>query len=490
MSIPSLSLPSRRLSAALTFAAAMLLCGCAGRSPWQAAQVASGFASHHICTDVFVTGLDAERARAERVRVQRGMGLVDWAMRVQVDAMQGTVRSTIAGGFPSLAVHRAGQGCRLVEEGAAMPELPARPSAPDMASGMPGSPPMPSAAPATVAAGAAAEATSSNAALQAALARAFDEPAAPPFHHTLATVVMRDGALLAERYASGVGPRTPILGFSASKSITHALIGILVRQGRLSLSQPVPIDAWAAPGDPRGAITVEQLLRQTSGLDMRQDNSGFDPNALMLYVERDKAAFVAGRTLFAPPGTAWNYTDGHYLLLSRLLRDAVGGTEAEVRAFAQRELFGPLGMAHTTMEFDTTGTPMGASFFLASARDWARLGQLYLDDGVVDGRRLLPEGWTASARTPTLDTGYGAGWWTNALGGRLVPHWGVPWGLPHAPGDAYFARGHMGQFVVVVPSRRLVIVRLAISAVKGDDIEAADRLVGEVLSALAAPPAR
>jgi len=147
-------------------------------------------------------------------------------------------------------------------------------------------------------------------------------------------------------------------------------------------------------------------------------------------------------------------------------------------------------MAHTTMEFDTTGTPMGASFFLASARDWARLGQLYLDDGVVDGRRLLPEGWTASARTPTLDTGYGAGWWTNALGGRLVPHWGVPWGLPHAPGDAYFARGHMGQFVVVVPSRRLVIVRLAISAVKGDDIEAADRLVGEVLSALGAPPAR
>jgi hypothetical protein len=330
---------------------------------------------------------------------------------------------------------------------------------------------------------------SPDAALQAALARAFEEPAAPPMHHTLATVVLRDGKLIAERYAPGVGPQTPVLGFSASKSITHALIGILVRQGRLSLSQAAPVAAWAGPGDPRGAITVEQLLRQTTGLDMRQDNSGFDPNALMLYVERDKAAFVAGRPLFAAPGTAWNYTDGHYVLLSRLLRDAVGGTEAAVRAYAERELFGPLGMRHTTMEFDTTGTPMGASFFLASARDWARLGQFYLDDGMVDGRRLLPEGWTASARTPTLDTGYGAGWWTNALGGRLVPHWGVPWGLPHAPADTFFARGYMGQFVVVVPSRRLVIVRLAISAVKGDDIEAADRLVGEVLSALGDAPA-
>jgi CubicO group peptidase (beta-lactamase class C family) len=165
-----------------------------------------------------------------------------------------------------------------------------------------------------------------------------------------------------------------------------------------------------------------------------------------------------------------------------VLRDTVGGTAAAMQGFMQTELFTPLGMRHMRVDFDSTGTAVGASHVLASARDWARLGQLYLDDGVVAGRRVLPEGWVRWSTTPTLDTGYGAGWWTNRVPGP-VPGWGVPWGLPSAPRDTFFARGHMGQFVVVVPSRRLVIVRLSSAPERGDDIEETDRIVADVLAA-------
>jgi CubicO group peptidase (beta-lactamase class C family) len=141
-------------------------------------------------------------------------------------------------------------------------------------------------------------------------------------------------------------------------------------------------------------------------------------------------------------------------------------------------------MRHASIDFDLTGTPLGSAFMLASARDWARFGQLYLDDGVAPGgRRLLPEGWVAASARPTLATGYGAGWWTNRVPGD-VPGWHVPWGLRHAPADAFFARGFMGQYVVVIPSERLVIVRLSVSHARGDDIEETDRIVADVREGL------
>ena len=172
------------------------------------------------------------------------------------------------------------------------------------------------------------------------------------------------------------------------------------------------------------------------------------------------------------------------LLLSRVLRDTLGGSATDLQRFMQAELLAPLGLRHLRLDFDSTGTGIGASHVTASARDWARFGQLYLDDGLAAGRRILPPGWVAWSSTPTLDTGYGAGFWTNRVGG-LVPEWGAPWGLPSAPPDTFFARGYMGQFVVVVPSRRVVIVRLASAPEQGDDIVETDRLVGDILAALA-----
>lgn len=459
---------------ALATACLILLPGCAAWRVDRAAQVAAGYASHVLCDDVFVAGLDPHTAYAERIEPLPGLGLARWALRHQVDADRREVAVSIGGRFESRARHRDGLGCTALPADEAEPEAEP-PTAPRLE--RPADLP-PIAGPARV------EAT--DAGVRAALERAMGEAGDAPRHRTKALVVLRDGRLIAERYAPGFGTDTPVLGFSMTKSVTSALVGILVRQGRLALDQPAPLPAWADPADPRRAITVEHLLRQTSGLDLPQDNSGFDATSQIMYRVRDKAAVAAAADLAATPGTRWAYTDTNYLLLSRLVRDAVGGSAAAVRRFAQDELFGPLGIEHAVLDFDATGTPLGSSHLSASARDWARFGQLLLADGMAGQRRLLPEGWVRRATTPTLDTGYGAGLWTNRVPG-LVPRWGAPWGLARAPADAYFARGFMGQFIVVVPAERLVIVRLSVSHVQGDDIVETDRIVGDLLAALGGP---
>jgi CubicO group peptidase (beta-lactamase class C family) len=205
------------------------------------------------------------------------------------------------------------------------------------------------------------------------------------------------------------------------------------------------------------------------------------PSNRMLFTERDMAGFAARAALAAAPGRAWNYADGSYLILSRILRDAVGGDAAAVREFADRELFGPLGMRRVVLGFDATGTPVGATKMLASARDWARLGMLYLQDGVVAGRRLLPNGWVeySAAPTPGAWIGYGAGFWTNrdaSFGAQRR----ISLGMPR---DAFFGRGMFGQFVVVVPSARLVVVRLG-TAHGDQETEGVSRLVADIVAAL------
>lgn len=432
-----------RLLLLLPLAAA--LAGCAAWRADRAAQVATVFASHLLCDDVLVSGLDPEASFRERVLAQRGIGLVSWGLRPEVDTERREVRVSVAGAFAAHARQLEGLGCVALPADQPLP------------AGTPGQAP---AAPAAAA--------SADPRLAPVLADALSDNG----HHTRALLVQQDGRLLAEAYAPGIGPRTPLLGFSATKTVSKLLAGRLVALGRLRLDEP------ALTTHPE--VTVEHLLRQTSGLDLAQDNSGFDRSTQIMYGEPDKAAAAAAAPLAAAPGTRWAYSDTHFVLLAALLRERAGG---DLAGFAQRELFTPLGVQDAHFDHDAAGTPIGASHLLASARDWARFGQLLLDDGVVAGRRLLPAGWVRWSSTPTLATGYGAGLWTNRRPG-LVPGWGVPWGLPSAPPDTFFARGYMGQFIVVIPSRRLVVVRLAASPVRGDDIEETDRLVAAVLAAL------
>ena len=261
-----------------------------------------------------------------------------------------------------------------------------------------------------------------------------------------------------------------------------------MQQGRLDLHAPAPIPAWADARDPRHAITVDQLLRMTSGLDMGQSlnaslATAFDPSAQMIFVDRDSAAVAQRAPLKHVPGTAWNYSNANTQLLSAIVRERAGGTAEATRAFAQRELFDKLRMRDVTLEFDGAGTPIGASHMWAPARDWARFGLLFLHDGVVGGQRILPPGWADYSAAPTAGAetyGYGAGFWTNR-GEGAGARYRVEGGMP---ADAFMARGSHGQYVVVVPSADLVIVRMGPAWTARDDMAAVNRLTREVIQAL------
>ena len=458
----------RTLTIACTVLALSLVVACAALRPDRLIAITSGATSQNVCSGTFVTGFAPARAYADEVRPEPGMDLIAWALAYDVDRSARRVRTTIFGGFEKVSAYHDGYGCRL-EYPSAVP-LPPRaddapvPRADDIAGADPVVPDDP------------------------ALGRALDRAFAPTSsdgapRSTRAVVVVHDGRVVAERYAPGIDLDTPLLSHSVAKSVTNALIGILVRAGKLSLDRTLVSPAWSEP------VNVDQLLRMTSGLPL-DEGAGPGLAFQMWFTEPDQPAFAATTSLVTRPGERWRYGNLGYALASRLVRDAVGGTPAAVADFARTELFVPAGMAHATMEFDGAGSPMGSNAFFASARDWARFGLLYLNDGVVAGRRILPEGWVAYSTRRTLDTGYGAGFWLNVTDAPTEIWPGMRWGMPGAPEDAYFARGYLGQYVVIVPSEQLVVVRMGVTRGRGDDVEAVGALVHDVIAALHAQPAR
>jgi CubicO group peptidase (beta-lactamase class C family) len=438
-------------------------------------RVGTAVVSQTLCSGVFVSGLDPDQLYAEAIKPNPGQTRLAKRLIYNVDREKREVSATWAGTFESRSMYHDGFGCSLVhgsaessEPVAGAPSFGNAPVAPPVAK--PSQVPQLGVQP-------------PSAKLEAALDQAFAEPVKPPFHRVKAIVILHDGKIVAERYASGYGVATPILGYSVSKSMTSALIGILVRQGKLTGEQRAPVAAWSDPSDPRHNITIDELLRMTSGLALEESDSGFDPVSRMLFLEPDMAGFAEHARLKATPGTTWEYTSGNTLILSRILRDAVGGRAQSVVEFAQRELFAPLGITTATMEFDSTGTPVGSIYIFASARDWARFGSLYLNDGIVDGKRILPEGWVNYSAAPTLDTDYGAGFWTNR-GSHGDARDRIDAGMPP---DAFYSSGNLGQRVVIAPSTGLVIVRLGLTHSPGFDMRGLLRLIAATSSALKSP---
>ncbi|GGY18029.1 serine hydrolase [Rhodanobacter panaciterrae] len=447
----------------ITFALVAVMAGLiAWKRPDRALQVATASVAQTLCADVFVSGLAPDRVFAENIAPMQGMRILLPHLRYAVDTTQRTVTAQWHGRFTSVATYYPGYGCALPTM---TPDAATLQAAREVASAATTSaPPVVNTDPAIV----------------DALTRAFAEPASGPHRNVHAIVVLHDGKLIAERYAAGVHPDTPQLGYSMSKSVVNALLGILVRQGKLDMHAPAPVPSWSAPADPRHAITLDQLSRMTSGLDLTEDDSGFDPVSTMLFLQKDMATYAAHAALRIPPGTQWEYTSGNTLILGSILRDTVGGGAPGLIRFARRELFDPLGMQHVLMEFDGAQTLVGSTRIYASARDWARFGQLYLDDGMLDGRRILPEGWSAYVSKQTLDSIYGAGFWTNT--GTAADGSHIITGMP---GDAYFASGMNGQRIVIVPSRRLVIVRLGSTLDPPNfDMRGLVRLVNDVSAAV------
>jgi CubicO group peptidase (beta-lactamase class C family) len=280
---------------------------------------------------------------------------------------------------------------------------------------------------------------------------AFTPQALPDLGETHALVVIQGGRLVLERYADGFGPDNTYPSWSKAKSITQALVGIAVGDGKLDVMARADVPEWSATGDPRGAITLDLLLRMSSGLAFIEDYVPEHPSdaIAMLFGEGadDVAHYAASQPLAHPPGRFWSYSSGTTNIASRSLARALDAFGPDFEAFMRARLFEPLGMASATPKFDAAGTFIGSSYCFCTARDFARFGLLYLRDGVWDGRRILPPGWVDYARTET--------WAQPNDDGPYGAHWCLGLGGP----GSFSANGYDGQYTVVVPDLDMVVVR-------------------------------
>lgn len=295
------------------------------------------------------------------------------------------------------------------------------------------------------------------------VAKAVDQLFSEPRHfltrNTRAVVIAYKGEIIAERYAPGFGPDQRLAGWSAGKSIFHALMGIAVRDGKINVNDLAPVPGWHVPGDPRAAITIDHLLRMRSGIDY----SDFDFNKRpkleeLLFGNTGAAEYYISWPLRYPPDTHFAYASGSTNLLSWVLRHAYG--DEAYYQLPYKELFSKLGMRSALFEADATGTLIGSSYFFATARDFIRFGLLYQNDGVWQGERILPVGWVAAGRTPSPKGPdyYGAHWWLSTAGDRAkAKERGIL-----LPEDAFQANGYEGQKLLVIPSMQLVLVRLGL----------------------------
>ncbi len=439
---------ARRVASIIGLVVLVLILGAAAiRRPDRALRTGAGMTAHNLCDAVFTQGLDPDQTFRELVRPMSGP--VGGLLRYRIDREHRAVDARVLAVFRAHAVWTEGFGCRLAWSD--------RYRSPPAAPAWPLSPPDGFAPPTVVA--------PKDPALQAAFDREFSDPPGQAPRFVKAVVIVKDGKVAAERYAPGYGVDTPLLSYSVAKSFTNAVLAVLVREGRLKTDDPVGAPEWARPGDPRAALTLDDLLRMQSGLNAAETGSGFDPASQMLYTQDDMAGFAARHRLKEPPRSHWEYTSANTLILDRRLGQAIGGGAVGFRDFAARELFQPLHMDGVTLEFDGTGVFSGSAHVYAPARAYARFGQLYLRDGVApDGRRLLPEGWVAYSHRSTLGAPYGAGFWTLDGPSRLAASL-VKQGFPR---DGFFASGNRGQRIYIVPSERLVMVRNGYTG--GDDM--------------------
>lgn len=400
-----------------------------------ALDIAIAYKAKIFCSAVFLSVRPPSAVLAEDLGAG-DLAPLRW-LRTTIDDRRQRIEVSLFGMAGRSAVFSAGRGCTLISKDQDQGPSSDSPPQPRRAPPRPPAPPEPSPR------------------LREALDWAFAEPEGSRPRRTRAVVILQNGTLLAERYAAGFDAATPLAGWSLAKVATNALIGILVAQGRLRLDDRVLGAEWERPGDPRRQIRIDQMLRMESGLKFSErPGSLLQDVTLMLFRAPDAAAYAAAKPLVATPGSRWSYASGNSNLLCRLIRQTVG--EADYPDFPRRELFAPLGMDSAILERDAAGNFVCSSFMYASARDWAKLGQLFTADGVFGGRRILPPGWSNWSAQPAPTApghGYAAHFWLatdDQDSSRL-------------PGDSIHALGYEGQSMSLVPSRRLVVVRLGLT---------------------------
>ena len=428
--------------------------------PPELLRIGANYAAQIVCSNVFIAGRDPDEVLRDDVQAP-GIALLR-LMRVSVDRRDGVVRAGLFGVIgDGLAVARPGEGCAVVPDGK-LGGTAHSGAAPIGARAAAAARPQPWPEGDTVETNPALEPLLADTALTGRGARAV--------------VVIHHGRLIAEGYAAGFDAATPLLGWSMTKSVTAGLIGVLVREGRLALEQRA---GWP-PGDARADIRIADLLSMTSGLRFNESYGAVSDVTRMLFLEPDMAAFARAQPLGHPVGTVWSYSSGTAVILARIVQDAAG--PAPLAAVRER-LFEPLGMTSALIETDAHGTLVGSSYMYATARDWARYGQFLLQQGVWQGRELLPPGYVAMMATPAAASGgqYGRGqvwlWGSDATTPGQDPDTG--YGIP---ADIFWMEGHDGQYAAIIPSRDLVIVRLGLTSER--DHYRPQPLVRAVLDAL------
>ena len=286
-----------------------------------------------------------------------------------------------------------------------------------------------------------------------------------------AFVVLHQGGIVAERYGEGITADTRLLSWSMAKSFVNALVGLMVKDGRLTVNAPLDLPEWRKDG--RKAITLNDLMQMQSGLKWNEDYGSRSDVNLMLHRETDMGLYALSKPLESDPGTHWYYSSGTTNIVIRYLRDQFE-FDHEFLAYIRERLFAPLSIQHAVFEPDLAGTPVGSSYLYITARDYARFGQLYLDDGCVGEQRILPEKWVEYTTTPASDSKgeYGAFFWLNR-GGRY----------PDAPADLFSCNGHDGQQIFIIPSKELVVVILGYSP-KPDHVIDFNALLKDIVDCL------
>ena len=299
--------------------------------------------------------------------------------------------------------------------------------------------------------------------IEQAVDSAFRNDDTAPGHGTRALLVVHKGQIIAERYAPGFSKTTPLAGWSMAKSVTSAIVGLLVDAGRIATDQPVGLAEWSAPGDPRGTITWDQLLRMSSGLSFSENYvlPSSDAIQMLFGLERfAKGRYAAMRPLAREPDTFWSYSSGTTNVIQyALLQNTFRGDLDAYLSFPHEALFSRIGMTSAVLEPDASGVYVGSSFLYATARDWARFGLLYLNQGEWNGQRILSREWIQYTGQPTPTepaATYGAHWWLNA-----DPESGTR-RFPSLDPNLLIASGFEGQSITIVPDHDLVVVRLGL----------------------------
>lgn len=415
----------------------------------EALPIGTGFTARFLCTHIFVQQREPDIIFEREVKPEHPLFSV---VNYDIDYDKKTVTAKGLGFFKkSVAVYRPGLGCTLAigksleelhQQAEGISSLEAKADSQGYLDG-------PSQA----------SIAYNPEELDSLLDKWMSEPSADSMRNSMAILVAQNGEILSERYNKVITRETPLLGWSMTKSVTNALIGILVGQGMLDVKQESIFPEWVGE---RSKISLDHMLRMSTGLQFQEVYGPLKDATYMLYDSESMADYAKNKALEASPGSKWYYSSGTTNMLAQLVYSKAGGSLVKTNAFIQEQLFEPLNMSTAFIETDPSGVFVGSSYMYASARDWARFGQLYLQDGRFGNKQILPAGWVQYSTSVTEQTPkgeYGAQIWLNA--GNPADSANRKW--PGLPSDIYYFGGHNKQIVAIIPKHKLVVVRLGVT---------------------------